>query len=171
MITAADIMTCDVTTVSEEETVEGLIQLLRVSHFTGVPVVDESGKAVGHVSETDILRAVAYSLSPPGSSDEMMVANKDESRDRGATTRLLRPMKLPGFEQAMQHLIRRVVRDLMSPVVVSCRPETPLGEVCETMAWKGIHRIIVLDDAGKVVGLISALDAVRRFGKELKGRE
>ena len=134
-------------------------------------IVDSSGKAVGHISETDILRAVAYSLSPPGSSDEMKIVTKDESRDRGATTRLLRPMKLPGFEQAMQHLVKRVVRDLMSPVVVSCSEDTPLSDVCETMSWKGVHRIIVLGDDGKVVGLISALDAVRRFAKELKSRE
>ena len=102
MITAADVMTRNVTTVSEEETVEGLIHLLRVSHFTGVPVVDSTGKAVGLISETDILRAVAYSLSPPGSSDEMAIAKKDESRDRGAAARLLKPLRLPGFEQAMQ---------------------------------------------------------------------
>ena len=82
MIIAADIMTRNVTTVSAEETVEGLILLLRVSHFTGVPVVDAAGICVGHVSETDILRAVAYALSPPGSSDELEVTNDDESRDR-----------------------------------------------------------------------------------------
>jgi hypothetical protein len=30
---------------------------------------------------------------------------------------------------------------------------------------------VVVDDAGKVVGLISALDAVRRFGEDLRKRE
>jgi CBS-domain-containing membrane protein len=168
MITAADVMTHEVTTVSQDENVEGLIHLFRVSHFTAVPVIDDGGKAVGLVSETDILRAVAYALSPPGSSDELPLPEKDPSRDRGATTRLLRPFKLPGFEKAMQHLIKRSVRDLMSPVLHSCKPETPLQQVCESMSWKGVHRIIVLDPEGKVVGLISALDAVRRFGKELE---
>ena len=80
----------------------------------------------------------------------------------------MRPLRLPGFEKAMQHLIQRSVRDLMPPVLHSCKPDTPLKEVCGTMAWKGVHRIIVLDDEGKVAGLISALDAVRRFGEELE---
>lgn len=168
MITAADVMTREVTTISQDETVEALIYLFRISHFTAVPVIDKDGKAVGLVSETDILRAVAYALSPPGSSDEMPLPVKDPSRDRGATSRLLRPFKLPGFEKAMQHLIKRSVRDLMSPVLHSCRPETTLQQVCEAMAWKGVHRIIVLDAEGKVAGLISALDAVRRFGEELE---
>ena len=170
MITAADVMTREVTTIAHDETVEGLILLFRVSHFTAVPVVDDDKKAIGLVSETDILRAVAYSLSPPGSSDEMPLPEKgkDPSRDRGATSRLLRPLRLPGFEKAMQHLIKRSVRDLMTPVLHSCKPDTPLREVCGSMSWKGVHRIIVLDAEGRVAGLISALDAVRRFGEELE---
>jgi CBS-domain-containing membrane protein len=167
-LTASDIMTRDVTTIGSEETVESLIQLFRVSHFTGIPVVDEHGKAVGLVSETDILRAMAYALGPPGS-DEMK--KPKGPRDKGATTRLLRPFKVPGFDAAMKQLVSRKVLEVMSPVLVSCRPEDPLHLVCETMTWKEVHRIVVTDDDGKVAGLISSLDAVRKLGEVLKPKE
>ena len=165
---AKDVMTTDVTTIGLEESVESLIHLFRVSHFTGVPVVDAAGRAVGLVSETDILRALAYTISPPGSSDSIDLGKKD-GRDRGATTRLLRPQRVPTpTRESVSELIGRKVHELMTPVLQACRPDDTLAHVCETMAWKGVHRIVVVDDAGEVVGLISALDAVRRFGEVLK---
>ena len=170
-IRAVDIMTTDVTTINCGQSVEELIQLFRVSHFTGLPVVDDNGKAMGLVSETDILRALAYTLSPPGDSSGE-IALKQPERERMATTRLLSAVRRADVEVyaavVMRELLTRTVRELMSPVLVSCRPETPLAEVCETMAWKGIHRVVVLDEEGRVVGLISALDLARRFGDQLK---
>ncbi|RMG12423.1 MAG: CBS domain-containing protein [Planctomycetota bacterium] len=169
-LTAADIMTRPVTTIRHTETVESLIRLLRESHFTGVPVVDDEGRALGLVSETDILRALAYALSPPGS-DELRVPSRelDAGRDRTATARLLRPLR--GFERSVRELVSRQVRELMSPVLHSCRPEDPLHTVCQTMTWKEVHRIVVVDGDGKVVGLISSSDAVRTFGELLSKGE
>ena len=43
MIRAGDVMTTNVTSVSPETPVEELISLLRVSHFTAVPVADAEG--------------------------------------------------------------------------------------------------------------------------------
>ncbi len=166
---ASDVMTKEVTTIGLDETVEDLIHLLRVSHFTGVPVVNTEGKAVGLVSETDILRAMAYTINPPGSSDQISI--EDEGRERGATTRLLRPPNVPGVEAAMNALIKRKVREVMTPVLHACRPGDSLAKVCDKMGWKGVHRIVVTDEDGKVVGLISALDAVRRFGKVLEEQD
>lgn len=168
MLTARDVMTAQVTTIRDDQPVEALIRLFRESHFTGVPVVDAAGKAVGVVSETDILRALAYTVSPP-SSGEFRVDRR--GRDKGATARLLRPSRDPAVQETakvMQSLLQRRVRDLMTPVVHSCRPDDPLSLVCESMVWKEVHRLVVLDEAGHVVGLISALDAVRKYGEELR---
>jgi CBS-domain-containing membrane protein len=35
------------------------------------------------------------------------------------------------------------------------------------MTWKEVHRIVVTDGDGQVVGLISSSDAVRAFGEML----
>lgn len=162
---AKDVMTSDVTTVHQDESVEALIHVFRVSHFTGMPVVDSEGRCVGLVSETDILRALAYAINPPGSADDIAVGK--DGRDRGATTRLLRPQSPPS-DKSVSKLVSRTVQEVMSPVLQACRADDTLAHVCETMAWKGVHRIVVTNEDGQVVGLISALDAVRRFGEILK---
>ena len=74
-LTARDVMTTEVTTVREDTSIEQLIHLLRVSHFSGIPVVDKEGRAVGLVSETDILRALAYTVGPPGSGESSVMTS------------------------------------------------------------------------------------------------
>lgn len=168
---ARDVMNAEVTTVLPGTSIEDLIQLLRVSHFTAVPVVDEAGKAVGLISETDILRALAYTISPPQSGE--FATKQDKPRDKGVTTRILRGAQRE-FEvvasEVMRDLLKRQVRDLMTPVVISCKPDDPLSLVCETMVWKEIRRVVVAEANGTVVGLITSLDLARVYAEELKSR-
>lgn len=166
---ARDVMTREVTTVREDSSLEELIHLLRVSHFSGIPVVDGEGKAVGLVSETDILRALAYTVGPPGSGEFATNLQKGKrrisallldaaSRQDMATGHLLRD------------LVRRPVHDLMTPMVHGCSPEATITEVCDMMVWKEIRRVIVLDADRKVVGVISSIDLISRLGAHLKSK-
>ena len=59
------------------------------------------------------------------------------------------------------HLDSVVVREVMTPVVLSVNLDTSLGEVCERMLDHKVHRVFVTDQAGILVGVISALDALR----------
>jgi CBS-domain-containing membrane protein len=54
-LTACDIMTQSVLTVSPEASVEAAIRILLESDVTGLPVVDESGRLCGIFTETDRL--------------------------------------------------------------------------------------------------------------------
>ena len=44
--------------------------------------------------------------------------------------------------------------------VITCRPDTPVGEVAETMEAKDISALVVVDEGGSVVGVISRTDLV-----------
>ncbi|MBV9615936.1 MAG: CBS domain-containing protein [Ktedonobacteraceae bacterium] len=55
---ASDIMTRKVCTTRPETTVQELAQLLSREHISGAPVVDESGKIIGMVTEADIISKV-----------------------------------------------------------------------------------------------------------------
>ena len=46
-IAARDVMTKDVTTVTEDLSVEGMLQQIRETRYSGLPVVDANGKAIG----------------------------------------------------------------------------------------------------------------------------
>lgn len=50
------------------------------------------------------------------------------------------------------------VRELMHPGLITCRPETPLGEVASLLTHQHIHALIVADRDGRPLGLISDFD-------------
>jgi CBS domain-containing protein len=54
------------------------------------------------------------------------------------------------------------VKDIATPVVRSCTPETPAEDVVETMSKEGIRRIVVRSDT-RVVGIITSRDVLRMF--------
>jgi CBS domain-containing protein len=58
---------------------------------------------------------------------------------------------------------RTPVRDLMTPVVFSVRPDTPARQVIEQMLHLRVHRLFVIDNDGILVGVISMSDVMRRL--------
>jgi CBS domain-containing protein len=52
------------------------------------------------------------------------------------------------------------VRDWMHQGVITCRRETPVDEVAKTMETKDISALVVVDEQGDAVGVISRTDLV-----------
>ena len=52
------------------------------------------------------------------------------------------------------------VRDWMHPGVITCRPDTSVDEVAETMEVKDISALVVVDRSGDAIGVISRTDLV-----------
>ncbi len=59
------------------------------------------------------------------------------------------------------------VKDFMSSKLVTFKPEQPIGEVAEILMKKNISGGPVVDDRGKLVGIISEGDCLKEF---LKGQ-
>ena len=55
---------------------------------------------------------------------------------------------------------QKTVRAWMHRGVVSCRPDTPLEEVANTMESKDISALVVVNETGDAVGVISRTDLV-----------
>jgi CBS domain-containing protein len=55
------------------------------------------------------------------------------------------------------------VREIMTPTVVSVRPQDPGWEVIAKMAAFKVHRVFVVDRTGVLTGVISAFDIVRKL--------
>ena len=51
----------------------------------------------------------------------------------------------------------------MTPVVFCVRPETSAAKVVEKMLALGVRRLFVVDDDGVLVGVVSAVDVLRRL--------
>ena len=159
-IRAESIMVAPVVTVREDLPIAALLREIRARKFSGFPVVDGDARAVGVVSQNDVLRALAFAVG----AEAPAVAGPEW---RKASTQLLE-MTDAAAGGAVSELLSRPVRDVMSRQVTACRPETRLSDVCQTMVSKRIHRVVVLDPQKKVRGLISARDLVRHFGASLR---
>ena len=160
-IAARDVMTKDVTTVTEDLSVEGRLQQIRETRYSGLPVVDANGKAIGLISQNDVLRRLAYLL---GSGD---LPADFQSGKRKAGVQLVEAAGKADRAVAVAQFLTRPVKEFMTPSLESCSPDTPAADLCKTMVEKRIHRVVVLDGEGKVAGLVSTTDLVRRFGEEL----
>jgi CBS domain-containing protein len=66
-----------------------------------------------------------------------------------------------GFE--VERVDRTTVRDLMTPAVFAVAPDSSAAEVVHEMLGLRVHRLFVVDDTGVLVGVISALDVLRRL--------
>jgi len=66
-----------------------------------------------------------------------------------------RPLPHPGAA--------KTVRDVMTPAIPAVQAEDGLEEIVETLLENGTHRVIVLGEDGKAIGLISDSDVVSRI--------
>jgi CBS domain-containing protein len=149
MLLAQDIMTKDVITVHPHTPVRELANLLLSRKISGAPVVDEAGKVLGVVTESDLIFQNKKVHLPTA------VAILD------AFLFLESPEKLG---QEMKKIAGSMVGDICSSELVSVTPETPLDELATLMAEKKIHTLPVVDD-GKLVGVIGKSDIIRTIAQ------
>lgn len=158
-----DAMNPEVVHIGPDATLSELERLLLAERLGGVPVVTR-GQLVGVVSRSDILRAL-------GTERAIAEAQADVYRefydDPFAPSEHAAREEEERSEAIEQQIAARMallhVRDAMTPEVVAVAAETPLREAAATMAARRIHRLLVTD-AGRLVGILSALDVVRLVG-------
>ena len=59
-----------------------------------------------------------------------------------------------------------LARDLMTPDVVTVPPETPVMAMARLLADRGISAVPVVDGQGKVLGIVTEADLIRRLAGE-----
>lgn len=147
---AADIMTKNVICVTKDADLRDLGKLFLAKGITGAPVIDRDGDICGVISQTDLL---FYQLSR----DDELVLPSDFYQSARVEGRPL----AKGFQ--IEDVNTATVEEVMTPVVHSVLPTTPVIEIAKLMAKRHIHRVIVRREM-KVAGIISALDVLRAFG-------
>ncbi|MDX8406249.1 MAG: CBS domain-containing protein [Mariprofundus sp.] len=145
---AGNVMSSDVTSINLESTVRDAAALFQQSALHDVPVVDVDGKPVGMVTCISILQ-----LAVPG------YASGD----------LLATMKAgPAIDSVYHNLeaiIDQPVTDAMTrnyEVVKASVPTSAVAAMLTTLKCEA-HDILVVDDDGKLIGIISARDIICRL--------
>lgn len=139
-----DAYTPDVVTISSSLTMSKAAEILRKNQVSGAPVVDEGGSCVGVLSGTDFVLEKAATLY-----------------DYPATHVLSRQPVTGAYcsEETMADL----VSCHMSPAVQTIGENCSLLEAARYICNEHIHRLVVLDEHGTPVGILSSLDLVSAF--------
>jgi CBS domain-containing protein len=139
---ASDVMTRNVLSVRPEATIAEAIRLMLDNRISGLPVLDETGRLVGILTEGDLLR-------------------RGETGTERHRPRWLEILMGPGrlAEEYVRTHGRRIA-EVMTRDPVGVSPDTPLEEIVALMERHRIKRVPVLD--GDVpVGILSRADLLR----------
>ncbi|HWD45012.1 MAG TPA: CBS domain-containing protein [Actinomycetota bacterium] len=136
-----DLMTTQVVTVGPETPFKEIVARLAEHRISALPVVDDDGLVLGVVSEADLLL-------------------KEEFPDPDQDVRLLwsRRRRLEREKAA-----GATARDLMTVAVVSISGEATVPEAARRMHTAKVKRLPVVDERGRLVGIISRADLLRVF--------
>ncbi len=67
-------------------------------------------------------------------------------------------------------LINRPVSEIMKPGIVAVAAEDSLGQVCEVLRREAVRRVLVVDSAGRLLGIIGWADIAPVLSDRLMGR-
>lgn len=148
--TASDVMVHQVFTVPPDLKVVDLDQELYANRIGGAPVVD-GRKLVGIVSRSDIDRLVSHQRGgPAATASYYWQGDLPEGEE---------PAAYNAARTTLESLQKTLVREIMTPEVISVSPEEPISRVARLMYDRRIHRVLVVE-RGELQGLISSLDLV-----------
>jgi CBS domain-containing protein len=187
-LTAGDLMTRDVLTIHQDTLMRDAARLLHEAQVSGAPVVDEHGTCVGVLSATDFVRLAGQPEPFPSPDRELPVTcgfQRQLQQGGGAETTLCRltpgtcPMQrqqhIPGYGEAIvcnePHCVPTdwqvvnlekpptgQVRRHMTPHPITVEEDTPIDIAAQRMIEAGIHRLIVVDEGSRPVGIVSSTD-------------
>ncbi len=142
MVMVQNVMTEKVISVTPDMSIHEAARLLSTSKITGLPVVDGNNRVIGVISTADI-------YLPEGAKKENPFRN------------LLR--RLGGKRGPSQGEER--IGGAMSAPAITTEPDADIKEVAAVLDLHRIKRLPVVDDEGKLLGIISRGDIVRAMGK------
>ncbi len=149
MLTAKDIMTTKVHSVTPETGIEELARQFVATNVNAMPVIDGEGRLIGLVSQSDLVELDRPLHIPTVIAlfDWVLYVESEKK-----------------FRDEVERITARKVADICSRQVITCTPQTPVTEIAEMMSEEKAHLVPVVEN-GLVVGVVGRLDIVRSMGR------
>lgn len=145
MLTAKDIMTTEIVTVSPETDVSQAARLLLEKHINGIPVVDSTQQVVGLLCQSDLI-AQQKKISLPS-----LFTLLDGFISFSSTKNL---------DNEFKKIAAIKVSEAMTADPITVSPDTAIEEIATLMVNRGFHTIPVVQD-GRLVGVIGKEDVLK----------
>jgi len=145
MQTVEQVMTRNVITVTPETPIDEVARLLVDHSISGLPVVDAENRVLGVVSEGDVLVKEAGHPMP----------------SRRPLARFFGPGRTA---KAQQHKVdAQTAGELMTSPALTLEPFRALRAAAEIMTTNKVNRLPVVDEDGRLLGIVTRADLVRAF--------
>lgn len=144
--TVGEVMTREPILVTPQTALEEAVKILAAKKIGGLPVVDDSGKLVGVISEGDLMWQEAEVKLP---SYIMLLDSVIYLENPGR------------YQRDLHKALGQTVGEVMSNNPLTVKPEKTVKDAARILNEKRIDRLPVIDDSGKVVGIITRGDIVR----------
>ena len=145
MLKVKDIMTTEIITVSPDTEIVKATKLLLENRINGVPVLDETGRLVGILCQSDL---IAQQRKLPIPSFFTLLDG------------LIPLISKKQIDKQVRKIAAVTVAEAMTPNPVTVQPDTNIEEVAALMVDRNFHTIPVVDE-GEVVGILGKEDILR----------
>lgn len=139
-----NVMTTSVVTIKRDADLHEAARILSENKISGMPVVDDNNRVIGVISEADIL---------------ILAGMRKEHTFRDILRNIL-------GEPVSAKKGGNKVEDVMGFPPITSKADDDIGEVANILDDRRIKRLPVVDDEGKLIGIISRADIVRAIGKK-----
>lgn len=143
---AREVMTRDVVTVNRAASVTDVARLLVEHKVSGLPVVDEEHRVVGMITEGDLIY-------------------KDKKVHMPAFLEILGGVIYLENPQRIVNDLKKMtatkVAEVMTSKVYTVKEDATMEDIATIMVERQVNRLPVVDQAGKLVGIISRQDLVK----------
>ena len=139
--TVSDVMTSRVHVAGPDMPFKLLVRLIEENRVSAIPIVDRSGVPIGIVSEADLLlKERRHELE-----SEHNLVHPRRRRDNRA--------KAAG----------NVASELMTSPPITITSGASLGDAAHVMQERNVRRLVVVDERGRIAGIVSRSDLLRVF--------
>lgn len=143
------IMTVEVVTLSPDQTIHEGADLLAKHRFGAAPVVDDAGVFAGLLRDEDLLVSESNLHMPTMYS--LLGAE------------LVLPSSMRRWERELRQVGGSTVGEVMQVDAPTVTPDTSLEALATLMHDSGATHVPVVDEGGKVVGIVARGDLVRHL--------
>lgn len=136
--TAQDVMTRLPVIIRPSASLEQAVQLMLTEGHKRLPVIDEQRRVVGMISRADVLRSLGEGFPIPDNGEQPATA------------------------------MPTVVGDVMTRNVPVVRESARIAEVLDAVVSTRLNRAVVIDEQGRVKGVVSDADLLERLNPRLR---
>lgn len=142
-----DVLSSDVVYINPQHTLREALSMMVENSVSALPVVDSRQRCVGVISVTDLL-GMTKDLS-----DELNALSESGGLDHAALV------------EKLEHadVLTEQVQGWMSPDVVAVNIDSSIEHAAQEMLRNRVHRLVVLDDDRRMVGVVSTMDLLAAF--------